>query len=97
MVTINGFPPLAMHADAQAIAAGEYHSMVLKYDGTVWATGDNKYGELGDGTTTNRRAFVQVVSSGQCGTMVETNCTHIPTLLPPPSHTLTHAVSPSPS
>ena len=25
--------------------------MVLKTDGTVWATGLNKYGQLGDGTT----------------------------------------------
>ena len=27
------------------------HAAVLKNDGTLWVWGDNKYGELGDGTT----------------------------------------------
>merc|ERR1712032_444148 len=50
---------------ATAIAAGEEHSMVLKQDGTVWATGNNDDGRLGDGTTQNARlTFVKVVSSG---------------------------------
>ena len=51
-----------MHAGAQAIAAGMWHSMVLKTDGTVWVTGYNKYGQLGDGTTSNKRNFVKVLS-----------------------------------
>src|SRR5206468_1644563 len=34
-----------------AIAAGSYHGLALKEDGTVWAWGDNGYGQLGDGTT----------------------------------------------
>ncbi|MBI3609808.1 MAG: hypothetical protein HY204_03790 [Nitrospirae bacterium] len=34
-----------------AVAAGESHSLALKNDGTVWAWGDNSYGQLGDGTT----------------------------------------------
>ncbi len=32
-------------------AAGQYHSMALKTDGTVWAWGRNVYGQLGDGST----------------------------------------------
>jgi alpha-tubulin suppressor-like RCC1 family protein len=31
------------------VAAGWYHSLALASDGTVWAWGDNQYGELGDG------------------------------------------------
>ena len=37
------------------MAAGAYHTVALKSDGTVVAWGYNIYGELGDGTTTNRR------------------------------------------
>jgi len=43
-----------------AIAAGYEYSLALKSDGTVWAWGLNKYGQLGDGTTTNRGSPVQV-------------------------------------
>ena len=43
-----------------AIAAGGDHSLMLRYDGTVWASGNNGYGQLGDGTTTTRSTPVQV-------------------------------------
>jgi len=33
-----------------AVAAGEAHSMALKFDGTVWAWGRNDSGQLGNGT-----------------------------------------------
>jgi uncharacterized repeat protein (TIGR01451 family) len=35
-----------------AISGGYNHSAALKTDGTVWAWGDNQYGQLGDGTLT---------------------------------------------
>ena len=35
----------------KAISAGNAHSLALKTDGTVWAWGDNFYGQLGDGTS----------------------------------------------
>jgi len=41
------------------IAAGIWHSLALKRDGTVWAWGRNYYGALGDGTQTNRRLPVR--------------------------------------
>ncbi len=37
-------------ADVKAIAAGSYHSLALKDDGTVWAWGHNYQGQLGYGT-----------------------------------------------
>lgn len=46
---------------AIAVAAGAYHSLALRDDGTVWAWGNNDQGRLGDGTTTERRTPVQVL------------------------------------
>ena len=42
------------------VAAGRWHSLALKKDGTVWAWGDNITGQLGDGTTSDRKLPVQV-------------------------------------
>ena len=41
-------------SDVTAISAGAFHSLFLKSDGTVWATGENSDGRLGDGTTISR-------------------------------------------
>jgi hypothetical protein len=41
-----------------SIASGKYHTAIIKADNTVWATGNNAYGALGDGTNTNRNTFV---------------------------------------
>lgn len=43
-----------------AIAAGGYHSLALKSDGTVWSWGSNFAGEIGDGTISVRATPVQV-------------------------------------
>ena len=45
----------------QVNAAGTgYSIMVLKQDGSVWATGANWKGQLGDQSRTTRRSFVLV-------------------------------------
>jgi len=55
-------PPVKVQnlTNVVAIAAGEYSSYALKSDGTVWAWGRNNYGQLGDGTTTDRYTPVRV-------------------------------------
>ena len=44
-------PEQIVASNVTAIAAGGYHSLFLKRDGSLWAMGFNNYGELGDGTT----------------------------------------------
>jgi YD repeat-containing protein len=43
-----------------AIVAGGNHGLALQSDGTLWAWGWNFYGQLGDGTNTDRIAPVQI-------------------------------------
>ncbi|MBI5562016.1 MAG: hypothetical protein HY894_04055 [Deltaproteobacteria bacterium] len=50
----------AAQAVTPMVDGGLYHSVLLNADGTVWAWGWNGYGELGDGTTTDRLTPVQV-------------------------------------
>lgn len=47
--------------------------MAVRNDGTLWAWGQNNWGQLGDGTTTNRLAPVKVdenVLSVSCGNLI---------------------------
>ena len=48
----------------KAIAAGTRHSIVLTQDGSVWTTGYNEHGELGDASTDSKRNFVHVIPRG---------------------------------
>jgi hypothetical protein len=51
-------------AGVSAVAAGDtYFSIALKSNGTIYSWGFNNYGQLGDGTTTNRLTPVPVVMS----------------------------------
>ena len=46
------------------VATGDLHSMVMMQDGSVWASGRNFNGQLGDGSKSDRDSFVKVVSTG---------------------------------
>ena len=68
--------------DVKSIAAGDRHSMVLKNNGDVWATGSNKFGQLGDGTSgagSNKNRFAVVISTWDIalGNTLST-CTDLP-------------------
>jgi alpha-tubulin suppressor-like RCC1 family protein len=47
-----------------AVAAGGFHSVALKEDGTVWAWGRNVEGQLGDNSTGQKNTAVQVSLPG---------------------------------
>ncbi|MGH7493184.1 MAG: T9SS type A sorting domain-containing protein [bacterium] len=42
------------------VTTGFQHAIALNSDGTVWTWGDNTYGQLGDGSTTDRYTPVQI-------------------------------------
>lgn len=44
----------------QSIAKGTYYTVAKKTDGTLWAWGYNNYGQLGDGTNTNKSTPTQI-------------------------------------
>jgi len=79
--TTNSLVPLAASACASGtftgagksalagrLAAAQFFSMAVKGDGTVVASGQNTYGQLGDGTTTDRSSAVAAAGlSGMVG------------------------------
>jgi len=59
-VQVRGEGAVGFLNNITAISAGNGYTAALRNDGTVWAWGSNNYGQLGDGTTTNRHTPVQV-------------------------------------
>ena len=45
--------------DVKEVYCASNYTIIIKNDGTVWACGDNTYGQLGLGDTTNRTTFTQ--------------------------------------
>ncbi|WP_306222236.1 hypothetical protein [Bifidobacterium asteroides] len=43
---------------ATQVSAGDTHSLAVGSDGNAWAWGNNKYGELGDGSTQHRQVWL---------------------------------------
>src|SRR5579871_435494 len=54
--------PMKIGSSIVAVSAGPsgWHSLLLKADGTVWACGDNDYGQLGNGTTSGSTVPLEV-------------------------------------
>ena len=52
--------PVPGITDVVSVAAGWHHSLALRADGTVWGWGDNRAGQLGDGTQEQRDAPTRV-------------------------------------
>ena len=59
----NVLSPECVASNVVAVATGSYHSLFVKTDGTLWAMGNNQYGQLGNGTTSNTNLPVWVTSN----------------------------------
>ena len=53
--------------DAIDVAAGYNYTLILRKDGTVWSSGFNNKGQLGDGTTANTTKFHKVKGENGVG------------------------------
>ena len=66
VITLFIFCLLFLQATSQCwkeMSVGNYHTLAIKTDGTLWAWGKNGDGQLGDGTNTNRNTPVQIGSA----------------------------------
>ena len=60
----NAFTQVTTNAnDIKSIYCGDYHSFILKNDGTLWGSGYNGYGQLGLGNTSKKYTFTQVTTN----------------------------------
>jgi alpha-tubulin suppressor-like RCC1 family protein len=73
-------PQMIVASNVTAIASGWEQTLFLKRDGSLWAMGDNAYGELGDGSPNNDNGYFmtnqpeQIVSGGV--TAIAAGATH---------------------
>jgi alpha-tubulin suppressor-like RCC1 family protein len=52
------------------------HALALRNDNTIWAWGDNQYGQLGDNTTTSRLTPVQIAGTSRSYTKISAGSRH---------------------
>ncbi len=91
-------------SSVKAIAAGTDYSLALTADGSVWAWGDNQYGQLGDTTTTSHATpqrvsglgKVQAIGAGYGKSMAIVGSPTGSIVLPPLGATPTPGRAPSP-
>ncbi len=83
-VNVEGLPSLItflpsdglnINFKVKSISAGGNHSLALLGNGTVWAWGNNSYGQLGDETTAYKTRAVKVSGSG-IYTDISSGCYH---------------------
>ena len=71
---IHKFTQITTNTDnIKSVYCGEYYTIILKNDGTIWGCGHNQYGQLGLGDTSYRYTFTKIttnadnVKSVSCG------------------------------
>ncbi len=64
-VGVHSSVPIRILSDVVEIAAGKHHALARKADGSVWAWGNNLYGQVGDGTQENQNVPVPITLPGE--------------------------------
>ena len=54
------FQVTALGANVADVSVGDEHTCATTTDGTLWCWGENNWGQLGDGTTTDQHTPVRV-------------------------------------
>ena len=57
-------------------AIGYYHTVALKNDGSLWASGRNNYGQLGDNTIVDKHVFTKIANPADKWTAVAAGYYH---------------------
>ncbi|WP_251449240.1 hypothetical protein [Vermiculatibacterium agrestimuris] len=60
--------PIQIMRDVSAVSASRAYSLAIKTDGSLWAWGDNQYGQLGNGGTGNMAVMQPGAGSTFCQT-----------------------------
>ncbi len=55
--------PISPVSSLKSFSCGSYYTMFVKTDGTLWGTGNNNWGQLGDKTAADRTTPVQALKS----------------------------------
>jgi hypothetical protein len=70
MLSLSNLGAGTLLSDVVTVSAGMLHSAAVKSDGTLWAWGENRFGQLGDGTKISRSKPVFItndVIAAWCG------------------------------
>lgn len=54
--------PKLVTSGVLSVSAGANFSLFVKSDGSAWGTGENQYGQVGDGTVTPRNQAAQILT-----------------------------------
>lgn len=63
------------------VSLGNFTTSAIKTDGTLWSWGYNPFGQLGDGTTTDRSSPVQIITGGTNWKLVSVGDFHMTTVI----------------
>ena len=83
--TVRTFTQVTTNIDNDVIDidCGDYHTVAIKKDGTVWVTGDNQYSQLGISSVSHVTEFTQIsdVNENVVTNAIQVGCGHYTTMI----------------